>query len=230
MESKFTMEEKEKSTFLEEKKEETLVKNAFSTDFSKNFDSVNEFQKQRQVLMREVPIETQIQNFSAQRKLDLFKKEQVLESSSKKEEFNQTKNDLQQTESKNLTTQNILTTPNYDQIKVNETGIKFSIKDKKKKKFRLKLITVVYAIILALSAGWITYNAVELTKTNYQIVQYLVKIDQLDTANQVENGDGTVITSIVEVETRELSEPTKTQPQTNWFDRLCNFFSNIFGG
>jgi len=223
------MEEKGKSTYVDlEKQTEKLVKNAFSSDFSKNFDSINEFEKQRQVLLRETPIEKQENRPSPVKHLEA---RQIwggsLEENKKPEVLIDEK---KVTQKESITTQNVLFTPNYDSIKVNDTGIKFNVKEKKKKKFRLKLITVAYAIILALCCGWVTYNAVELTKTNYQIVQYLIKIDQLDTASQAQNGDGTVVTSIVEVETRELSEPTKTQPQTNWFDRLCSFFSNIFGG
>lgn len=127
-------------------------------------------------------------------------------------------------------TSSTITSPNYDTITASNTGIDFKVKDKKKKKFRLKLVIAVYAIIFAMCAGWVTYSAIEISNTNYQIVQYIVKIDQLDDAYNVQQGEENLISTVVPIETRELAEPTKVQPQTNWFDKICNFFSHLFGG
>ena len=123
-----------------------------------------------------------------------------------------------------------ITSPNFDHITASNTGLEFKAKQKKQKKFRLKLVAIVYAVVLVMCSGWITYSAVEISKANYKVGQYIAHIEQLDNASEVESGESTIITTIIPIEQNQLSEPTKTQPQTNWFDKICNFLSSIFGG
>lgn len=124
---------------------------------------------------------------------------------------------------------------NVDEISTSENTDTFSkasvsLEQKHKKiKFRKKLSIITCSIIVALCCGLITYNAVEISNTNYQVTQMIMKINQLDNANKV-NDPNSLLSNTLPIETKPLEEPTKTQKQTNWFDGICNFFSNLFGG
>jgi len=197
--------EKEKIVVTE--KPETIVANPFSSDFVKNFESKKEMEKQSEVYRRPTQIlEKQI--LEETEKVQ-EKKEKVVKKAPKA----------------------VIETPNYDFIEVADTGLKVDPKVKEKRKFRFKLVSIVYCIIFAMCSGWVIGNAIELSRTNYTIseLQYLIKIEQLDGFQEVENGDN-IITTVVDIEPQPLAEPTTIQPQTNWFDRFCDWLKNVLGG
>jgi len=197
--------EKEKVVTIAEKSATPIVSNPFSSNFAKNFESKKEIEKQSEVYRRPIKIEE--------------KPEQETQATEIKQE-------------QTFTSQKaVIETPNYDFIEVPDTGLKIDNKLKRKRKFRLKLVSVVYCLIFAMCSGWVIGNAIELSKTTYNIseLQYLIKIEQLDGFQEVQNGDS-IITTVVEIEPQPLAEPTAIQPQTNWFDRFCDFLNNIFGG
>lgn len=182
------------------KKPEPLT-NYFSADFEKEVNTYKEFDKQLEVYTRkEIP------------KLEPTekpKKTKIMGLASKK---------------------TVIETPNYDLIDVKETGLKFDEKTKVKKRFRQRIFIGVFCFVFAICAGWVVYNSIEINNTNYQIVNYLIKIDQLDQINQVQSGDGSLISTVVPIEPAPLAEPTETQPQTNWFNKFCNWLTKVFRG
>lgn len=137
----------------------------------------------------------------------------------------------------------IIETPNYDLLQTenlkNEENHLSNKKDKqiKKRKFRFKLITAIFSVLTLIGLGWVIGNSIAINNINnsiqsteYQIseIQYLIKISQLDNFEEVTNNEPNAITSIIEINPPKLSKPTEIQPQTNWFDKFCNWISNIF--
>lgn len=129
-------------------------------------------------------------------------------------------------------------TPNFDLIKTKKTS-ESDAKQKhyKKTKFRLKLATIVLVIFSAVCVGWVTSNFVQINSINnsinntkYQIdeIQLIIKESQLDGFKDIQNGDETLITSVIELEPEPLVEPTTIAKQTNWFDGFCNWIQKLF--
>ena len=135
----------------------------------------------------------------------------------------------------------ILEKPNYDFIP--NSDIQLDSEDNKKKKtkkarFRLKLCSIIYCVLLAVGSGWCIGNAIHLnnlnesiSNTEYEIsqVQYLIKISQLDSYKQVTDDEADIITTVIEVTPPALASPTEISPETNWFDRFCQWLTNLGG-
>ncbi|MDD2227515.1 MAG: hypothetical protein PHH71_02925 [Clostridia bacterium] len=134
----------------------------------------------------------------------------------------------------------ILETPNYDFIETSKNPenqcniINIQEKKKQKKSFRAKFSVVLYSIILIICTGWTIFNGIQISNTANEIARieysinsfnYIIKIDQLDI---IEDHENSIITNVMEVTPPPLTEPTQIQPQTNWFDRLCSWLSNLF--
>ena len=113
--------------------------------------------------------------------------------------------------------------------------------------FRLRLCTGVMCLLIALFGGWIIGNAIEIASTSAQIaeteiakeayeanlVSYLQKISQLDNWNDNNvNSDSSLlpIEEIIPITPTPLEDPTAYERESNWFDKICNWLSNLFGG
>ena len=113
--------------------------------------------------------------------------------------------------------------------------------------FRMRLCTGVMCLLIALFGGWIIGNAIEIASTSAQIaetemtkdlyeanlVSYLQKISQLDNWNDNNiNSDSTLIPieEIIPIIPTPLEDPTAYERESNWFDKICNWLSNLFGG
>lgn len=116
-----------------------------------------------------------------------------------------------------------------------------SVKPQKSKKFRFKLIAISYALVLALCVGWTIGNAIainnqasalEITTTNYELSlkKYVMKLSQLDGIEITDEIDEfSPITSAIELQPLPLAEPSEYSMSSNWFDKLCNWLSKLFG-
>lgn len=113
--------------------------------------------------------------------------------------------------------------------------------------FRMRLCTGVMCLLIALFGGWIIGNAIEIASTSAQIaeteiakdayeanlVSYLQKISQLDNWNDNNvNSDSALIPieEIIPITPTPLEDPTSYERESNWFDKICNWLSNLFGG
>lgn len=113
--------------------------------------------------------------------------------------------------------------------------------------FRMRLCTGVMCLLIALFGGWIIGNTIEIASTSAQIaetemtkdlyeanlVSYLQKISQLDNWNDNNiNSDSTLIPieEIIPIIPTPLEDPTAYERESNWFDKICNWLSNLFGG
>lgn len=225
------MEEKNKNT-VTEKYSPISIGNVFSSEiFEQKSTSQKKLEEQKQIYAKHY------NNFEEQKyylktkitdNLDLSDTNPFKSKLQKECTENQPNTEAKPTQK--LTNENILQTPNYDLIATKDTGVKFSTKTRQRKKFRAKLVAITYAIILTLLGGWVIYNAYSLNETKYHIIQYILKIEQLDNVQQVNDGNGTFVSNIITIEPQELQEPTEIQIQTNWFDRFCSWVVNMFGG
>ena len=140
---------------------------------------------------------------------------------------------------------------NYEEIEKidNEVPEQEIIKDKKFKKVnasrlksRLKLGLVAMVCVLTCFGGWAIYNAIkiktltaeaELLNEQYKVsvvkvIANVSKLDDLTNTNSITNLDELASANIVEVLPKSESFPKTLEKQSNWFDRVCNWLSNLF--
>ncbi|MBE7082797.1 MAG: hypothetical protein E7378_03910 [Clostridiales bacterium] len=118
---------------------------------------------------------------------------------------------------------------------------------KKSFSFRIKLVTGVYCILVALFGGWVIGNAVKISQINSNIHQTIeateqvntniadivLKIKSYDNATQDPNqqsGITEIVTEVIEVTPEPIQEPNKYEKKSNWFDAFCNWIYRLFGG
>ena len=139
----------------------------------------------------------------------------------------------------------VMDKPNYDLIEELTPEEREALKDeeeitpeespeaRKQKRFRVKIAAIAMATIGVLSAGWVTYNIITIANVSSQVAtvtadysinmtKYLIKISALDGANKGNE--------LIETYPEELQDKTETSIKSNWFDKLCNLISRIFGG
>lgn len=123
-----------------------------------------------------------------------------------------------------------------------------------KPKFQLKgkarawLVSII--IIFAMLGGLTIYNAVHISNLNTQIDQTTTSINNInndikqvvknidvltDEDNVLQKADELGLKEVssedkVNIELNTKNEIEEYQSQTNFFDRICNFFRNLFGG
>ena len=139
-----------------------------------------------------------------------------------------------------------------EEVKIDEKAINKELKDiaptpKKSYSFRIKLVTGVYCILVALFGGWVIGNAVDIARTNANIYEtaleqervsadiekIILKIKNFDDASQNPEDDSTVkkmITETIETTPEAPVEPNEYVVESNWFDVFCNWLSKLFGG
>ena len=115
-------------------------------------------------------------------------------------------------------------------------------------KFRFRLIACVFACLVAITGGWVIGNIVEISKTSAEIAQItqtnseydvniaklIKKISKIDSGSDDvgDPSDGSLlpIEEIITITPQAQSDVTEYQKDSNWFDKICNFFRNLFGG
>ena len=109
-------------------------------------------------------------------------------------------------------------------------------------KLRLKLAICAVALVLTCLGGWAIYNAVEIkTLTGeaqaknaeynisvMKVIRTTSKLDDLTNPNSITNLDELESANIVQMIPKEKSLPKTIEKQSNWFDRVCNWLSNLF--
>lgn len=109
-------------------------------------------------------------------------------------------------------------------------------------KLRLKLAICAIALVLTCLGGWAIYNAVEIKtligeaqakNAEYNInvmkvIKTTSKLDDLTNPNSITNLDELESANIVHIIPKEKASPRTIEKQSNWFDRLCNWLSNLF--
>lgn len=109
-------------------------------------------------------------------------------------------------------------------------------------KLRLKLAICAIALVLTCLGGWAIYNAIEIkTLTGeaqaknaeyninvMKVIKTTSKLDDLTNPNSITNLDELESANIVQIIPKEKASPKTIEKQSNWFDRLCNWLSNLF--
>lgn len=120
-----------------------------------------------------------------------------------------------------------------------ESLLDFKTQTKPKKKtsgFRFKLITGIYAVVLAITVGWVGANAGRLAETqsliHAQDVKYVQKIAELDKLKEKETNNDQLIPwdEFLPVQSVPLDDVTDYEQESNWFDNIINWFGKLFGG
>lgn len=112
-------------------------------------------------------------------------------------------------------------------------------------KFRFRLLTCIYCAIIAVCTGWVITNAVristvqstiESSQSSFKIneLKYIKKIEQLDdlkdTSQNPEDSSLLPIEEVITIQPAPLENPTDYAKNSNWFDKICNWFGHLFGG
>lgn len=139
----------------------------------------------------------------------------------------------------------LILTPSNDELTAKEVE---SIQNSSQKsyKFRFRLLTGVFCCIMAILVGWIIGNSIEIASTsnqiatetanqqeyNVNIAEYLSKISRLDSdTSQTPDDDSLLpIDEIITITPQPLENPTEYEEESNWFDSICNWLRNLFGG
>lgn len=133
-----------------------------------------------------------------------------------------------------------------DNIKIKKELEKAQPKPKKNYSFRIKLVTGVYCILVALFGGWVIGNAVTISKTNaslyetlsqnsqvnQNIIDILGDLAKLDSVSSNPEDDTIVVkiaTEEIEITPEAINKPNDYQKESNWFDIICNWIAGLFG-
>ena len=97
----------------------------------------------------------------------------------------------------------------------------------KRLKFILFSIAFVIGGAFCLSSGiqlLDATNALTAAQTQYEIslAQLIKKMSKIDSGNN--------LLELIETYPNELMEPSSIAESSNWFDKICNFISGLFGG
>ncbi len=108
-------------------------------------------------------------------------------------------------------------------------------------KVRLKIIAFGFLAVLTCLLGWSIYNAVEIQTLRAQIevtnktyavniYNYIKNISKADdlTSDSLYNLKDLSDAGIVPLEPSALNKPVEYTIKSNWFNRFCNWLSNIF--
>lgn len=139
-----------------------------------------------------------------------------------------------------LPEKNVETVKEDEEEFLTKSLVDFKAKAKPKKKtsgFRFKLVTIVYAAVLAVTVGWVATNAVRLADMqrliHAQDVKYVQKIAELDKLKEdnANNNDQLIPwDQLFPVQSLPLENVVDYQAESNWFDNIVNWFGKLFGG
>lgn len=131
--------------------------------------------------------------------------------------------------------ESIIEKPNYDLLEENKKIVKLkkNSKESKKKKVSKKFAGIAIALTLAMSGIICVVNTILIDnysaqffeiedKYNFNLLTYLRNIYNLDTTKES--------MELFDTYPEEILEAGEQSQQTNWFDRICNFFGKLFGG
>ena len=175
-------------------------------------------------------------------KEEIYSEQEEVQTEIQNEQLYEEKNEIKDS----IYDASLLETDTKEQIMEEELDT-YSNSNTKSYKFKFRLLTGVFCCIMAILTGWIIGNAIEISTTTSQIGQevtkqgdynvniadYMNKIRKLDdNMKNSENGNEALspIEDIIPITPEPLDNPTEYEEESNWFDKLCNWFRNLFGG
>ena len=235
----YTMEEHESDILIAEPEEEIFEQNhdtgddsLFTYDFTQKSEPSKTIKKETDAFV----------NYNYNNLSKVYKKYDVVQTyvPKKKKEQNKTK------EFETYVNEQNSYTPEKETVMVEKVKEKPSFKFRPKAKAWLVSIIIIFAMLGGLSI----YNAVHIQNMNNQITETSVNINNVnnDIKKVISNIDeltdeDNVLKNAQSLGLQEVSEENKVnialetknnvpeyESQTNFFDKICNFLRNLFGG
>ncbi len=217
----------EKTVVLTEDKTEEKIE-IFETPMqeTENEKYLNSFENMTVADFKKQEEEKRIKEFQ-------LEKEKLIEKQFEKEEAPQ-QDQKEEKVFKQEVSQNIIEKPNYDFIQESDKVVKLSRKENAKKKPRKKRLSLFLSIALGISAIICVSNVIAIDQMSsnlagieYELYEvnlpkYLKDIADLDTTKKG--------MEFIETFPEEEFDAGEAGKKSNWFDKLCNFFSGLFGG
>ena len=130
----------------------------------------------------------------------------------------------------------------WEEQTVKKQKIVYLPKQKNNFKLRLKLAICAIVCVLTCLGGWAIYNVIEIktltAEAQAKNAQYSInvakvisntsKLDDLTNPNSITNLDELEKANIIEIIPKEKTYPQTIEKKSNWFDRICNWLSNLF--
>ena len=146
-----------------------------------------------------------------------------------------------QVEREDAPTKNIvIETPNYDLIpklppekEKRVLKLERQVEEAKPKKKSKTLRKAIFAGIIAIVVGLGVFTAVDLSNSvsAYNAAQSTYSVNLANLLKNIASVDsGNKTAELIETFPNELLRPDELKKQSNWFDRICNFLSGLFGG
>lgn len=217
---------------------------AVMTKEEKQEEKAKEIQKKEKVGFETKKV-TQNQELKTEKpKVNLFSAKTFEDAQDKTEKLNLLSN-KQVIEEKPQLTPVIKENLEEKQEEIKEDFVSFTQISKPKKKewkFRLKVVSVVYAAVILVMAGWVISNAVRINNVNTAISQtqteisvntakYISEIEKIDNQKpDYDNSELIPIDEIITVQPLPLEDVTDYEKESNWFDNIINWFGNLFFG
>lgn len=131
---------------------------------------------------------------------------------------------------------------NFEEQTIKKQKIVYLPKQKTNFKLRLKLAICAIVCVLTCLGGWAIYNAIEIktltAEAQAKNAQYSInvakvisntsKLDDLTNPNSITNLDELEKANIIEIIPKAKTYPQTIEKKSNWFDRICNWLSNLF--
>lgn len=131
---------------------------------------------------------------------------------------------------------------NFEEQTIKKQKIVYLPKQKTNFKLRLKLAICAIVCVLTCLGGWAIYNTIEIktltAEAQAKNAQYSInvakvisntsKLDDLTNPNSITNLDELEKANIIEIIPKEKTYPQTIEKKSNWFDRICNWLSNLF--
>lgn len=123
-----------------------------------------------------------------------------------------------------------------------EVFVERKIKPKTNFALRLKIAVCAFALVLTCVCGWSIYNAIKVKTLTAElqaeqakysvnvvkVISNIQKLDDLSNPNSITNLDELEKAEVVNIVPKEEKTPQQLEPKSNWFDRVCNWLSNLF--
>ena len=233
------MMEHESDILLAEPEVETKEEPQQNSDFVETYESPKQNTQENKTVKKET---STFVNYNNNRLNKVYKKYDVVQTYvPKKEEKSKTNKDFD-----NFVTEQNSYVPERETLSVEKVESKPQFKLKSKAKVWL----VAFSAIIVMLFGLCIYNGVHINNLNNQINQTTTSItdvnkdiekvikdigkltDEQEILNNASDLGYQEVTDAnnVQIELEKKNEVEDYQSQTNFFDKICNFFRNMFGG
>lgn len=219
-------EEKIETETQVEAEEKEIIAQPMTTENSETVESsnsyLNSFENMTVADFKKQEEERQLKEFQKE-------KEELIQKA-----FEEKKQAEPEKEEKQEVSQKIIEKPNYDLIGENPKIVKLTRTEKPKKKMSKKRLSLFLSLALGISAiicltnviiiDHMSSNLAGIEHEYYEVnlPKYLKDIADLDTTKKS--------MEFIETYPDEVFDAGQAGQKSNWFDKLCNFFSGLFGG